>query len=178
MIDFGLSFQEGVAEDKGVDLYVLERAFLSTHPNTEKLFAEVTLRPSSVCWNFGSCQVLASYSREAGAGSGEVLKKFEEIRMRGRKRTMVGWAWMANQYILPQSSLRRKILFLYHFFWHSCSRALNSATHYLFFQISILRSQWPNVRLCCSSVAKENLAKIILLTYSPPGWENRPRLSG
>ena len=41
MIDFGLSFQEGVAEDKGVDLYVLERAFLSTHPNTEKLFAEV-----------------------------------------------------------------------------------------------------------------------------------------
>ena len=46
MIDFGLSFQEGVAEDKGVDLYVLERAFLSTHPNTEKLFAEVTLRPS------------------------------------------------------------------------------------------------------------------------------------
>ena len=48
MIDFGLSFQEGVAEDKGVDLYVLERAFLSTHPNTEKLFAEVTLRPSSV----------------------------------------------------------------------------------------------------------------------------------
>ena len=47
MIDFGLSFQEGVAEDKGVDLYVLERAFLSTHPNTEKLFAEVTLKPSS-----------------------------------------------------------------------------------------------------------------------------------
>ena len=43
MIDFGLSFQEGVAEDKGVDLYVLERAFLSTHPNTEKLFAEVMI---------------------------------------------------------------------------------------------------------------------------------------
>ena len=41
VIDFGLSFQEGVAEDKGVDLYVLERAFLSTHPNTETLFAEV-----------------------------------------------------------------------------------------------------------------------------------------
>ena len=43
VIDFGLSFQEGVAEDKGVDLYVLERAFLSTHPNTEKLFAEVII---------------------------------------------------------------------------------------------------------------------------------------
>ena len=28
MIDFGLSFMEGTPEDKGVDLYVLERAFL------------------------------------------------------------------------------------------------------------------------------------------------------
>jgi len=74
VIDFGLSFQEGVAEDKGVDLYVLERAFLSTHPNTEKLFAEV----------------LEAYSADAGAASTEVLKKFEEIRMRGRKRTMLG----------------------------------------------------------------------------------------
>jgi len=74
VIDFGLSYQEGVAEDKGVDLYVLERAFLSTHPNTETLFAEV----------------LEAYSKDAGAASGEVLKKFEEIRMRGRKRTMVG----------------------------------------------------------------------------------------
>jgi len=74
VIDFGLSFQEGVAEDKGVDLYVLERAFLSTHPNTEKLFAEV----------------LEAYSADAGAASAEVLKKFEEIRMRGRKRTMLG----------------------------------------------------------------------------------------
>ena len=26
---------------QGVDLYVLERAFLSTHPNTEELFAKV-----------------------------------------------------------------------------------------------------------------------------------------
>ncbi len=38
LIDFGLGFAEGSAEDKGVDLYVLERAMLSTHPNTEHLF--------------------------------------------------------------------------------------------------------------------------------------------
>lgn len=74
VIDFGLSFQEGVAEDKGVDLYVLERAFLSTHPNTELLFAEV----------------MQAYTIETGNSSGDVIKKFEEIRMRGRKRTMVG----------------------------------------------------------------------------------------
>jgi len=74
MIDFGLSFQEGVAEDKGVDLYVLERAFLSTHPNTEELFEEI----------------LEAYKNKAGKQAGEVVKKFEEIRLRGRKRTMVG----------------------------------------------------------------------------------------
>ena len=74
MIDFGLSFQEGVAEDKGVDLYVLERAFLSTHPNTEEIFEEI----------------LDAYKKKAGKQAGEVFKKFEEIRLRGRKRTMVG----------------------------------------------------------------------------------------
>lgn len=74
MIDFGLSFQEGVAEDKGVDLYVLERAFLSTHPNTEELFAEI----------------LEAYKKKSGKQAGEVIKKFDEIRLRGRKRTMLG----------------------------------------------------------------------------------------
>ena len=74
MIDFGLSFQEGSAEDKGVDLYVLERALLSTHPNTEWLFQEI-------------CD---SYKKSSGSQAGEIVKKFEDIRMRGRKRTMVG----------------------------------------------------------------------------------------
>lgn len=75
MIDFGLSFQEGSAEDKGVDLYVLERALVSTHPNTEWLFQEIT----------------AGYREASSAGSAaEVIRKFEDIRMRGRKRTMVG----------------------------------------------------------------------------------------
>ena len=74
MIDFGLSSQEGSAEDKGVDLYVLERALLSTHPNTEWLFQEM----------------MDHYKLQYGKGMGEVVRKFEEIRLRGRKRTMVG----------------------------------------------------------------------------------------
>jgi len=41
MIDFGLSFTSTLAEDKAVDLYVLERAFSSTHPGSEGLFEEV-----------------------------------------------------------------------------------------------------------------------------------------
>lgn len=31
LIDFGLSFTSTIPEDKGVDLYVLERALLSMH---------------------------------------------------------------------------------------------------------------------------------------------------
>jgi hypothetical protein len=39
MIDFGLSYVcvSKQSEDKAVDLYVLERAFLSTHPSSEKM---------------------------------------------------------------------------------------------------------------------------------------------
>jgi TP53 regulating kinase-like protein len=37
LIDFGLSSISTVVEDKAVDLYVLERAFISTHPGSEKL---------------------------------------------------------------------------------------------------------------------------------------------
>ena len=74
MIDFGLGYVENVAEDKGVDLYVLERALLSTHPRTEKFF-EV---------------LLASYTSVCGKSSQEVIRKLDEVRLRGRKRTMVG----------------------------------------------------------------------------------------
>merc|ERR1739838_1176622 len=74
LIDFGLSSLEGGAEDKGVDLYFLERALLSTHPGTEQLFS----------------QICDAYSQQGGKQAREVLAKFEEIRRRGRKRTMVG----------------------------------------------------------------------------------------
>ncbi len=73
MIDFGLSFVSALAEDKGVDLYVLERAFLSTHPNTEHQFQ----------------LLLDSYSK-ASKNAKAVICKLDEVRLRGRKRTMVG----------------------------------------------------------------------------------------
>ncbi|CAG5115719.1 unnamed protein product [Candidula unifasciata] len=76
LIDFGLSSCEASAEDKGVDLYVLERAFLSSHPHSQELFKTI----------------LTSYSAAASSGSkcSEALAKLEEVRQRGRKRTMVG----------------------------------------------------------------------------------------
>lgn len=73
IIDFGLASQGVHEEDRAVDLYVLERAFLSTHPRTEKLLDEV----------------LEGY-RQAFKGSKPVLRKLEDVRMRGRKRSMIG----------------------------------------------------------------------------------------
>ncbi|NWR75720.1 PRPK protein, partial [Centropus unirufus] len=73
LIDFGLSFISSLAEDKGVDLYVLEKAFLSTHPDTETVF-EVLLK---------------SYAAKSKK-SGPVIKKLDEVRLRGRKRSMIG----------------------------------------------------------------------------------------
>lgn len=41
LIDFGLSYHSTLVEDKAVDLYVLERAFASTHPDSEPMFSSV-----------------------------------------------------------------------------------------------------------------------------------------
>lgn len=40
LIDFGLGMTQPSVEDRAVDLYVLERAFLSTHPGSEQLVSE------------------------------------------------------------------------------------------------------------------------------------------
>ena len=73
IIDFGLSVQSLQDEDRAVDLYVLERALTSTHPTAEGLFEELLKA-------YG-----ASYK-----GANIALKKLVEVRMRGRKRSMVG----------------------------------------------------------------------------------------
>lgn len=73
-IDFGLSYTVVSSEDKGVDLYVLERALLSTHSNASELLP----------------LILEAYEKENQSESDHVMKKYEEVRARGRKRTMVG----------------------------------------------------------------------------------------
>jgi TP53 regulating kinase-like protein len=55
-------------------LYVLERALLSTHSTASEMFE----------------QILEGYRTEYKSGCKEVFSKFEEVRARGRKRTMVG----------------------------------------------------------------------------------------
>jgi TP53 regulating kinase and related kinases len=73
LIDFGLSCYSSSNEDKGVDLYVLERALISTHSTLPSLFDDI----------------LKEY-KATNPTSEETIKKFEEVRTRGRKRTMVG----------------------------------------------------------------------------------------
>ncbi|GAA5991421.1 hypothetical protein JCM10908_003306 [Rhodotorula pacifica] len=81
IIDFGLSSSSPMHEDRAVDLYVLERAFASTHP----------VLPGAVP-HFD--RVLAGYRdtlQSARRGEWErTEKRFEEVRLRGRKRSMLG----------------------------------------------------------------------------------------
>lgn len=74
LIDFGLSYVSGLVEDKAVDLYVLERAFSSTHPESEPLFASV----------------LKAYETKMGKEWVAVKRRLDDVRLRGRKRSMVG----------------------------------------------------------------------------------------
>ncbi|KAI6145659.1 kinase-like domain-containing protein [Pisolithus tinctorius] len=74
LIDFGLAYHSSLVEDKAVDLYVLERAFASTHPDAEPLFNSV----------------LASYAKRLGKHWSAIKKRLDDVRLRGRKRSMVG----------------------------------------------------------------------------------------
>uniref|UniRef100_A0A7S2V229 non-specific serine/threonine protein kinase n=1 Tax=Fibrocapsa japonica TaxID=94617 RepID=A0A7S2V229_9STRA len=73
VIDFGLGSMQPLVEDKAVDLYVLERAFLSTHAGSEPLVEEV----------------LQQY-KATSKKSDSVLARLADVRKRGRKRECFG----------------------------------------------------------------------------------------
>lgn len=84
LIDFGLSSYSGMAEDKAVDLYVLERAILSTH----SLFAEDYNK-----WlleGYEETHKQKQYGKNGTKKLVEVVRKLEDVRLRGRKRSMLG----------------------------------------------------------------------------------------
>ncbi|KAF8151535.1 kinase-like domain-containing protein [Crassisporium funariophilum] len=74
LIDFGLSYHSSLVEDKAVDLYVLERAFSSTHPDSEPLFASI----------------ITAYAHQMGKEWSPLSRRLDDVRLRGRKRSMVG----------------------------------------------------------------------------------------
>lgn len=74
LIDFGLSCVSNSVEDRAVDLYVLERAILSTHPSIgPTLFTSI----------------IQSYA-ESVSNSKDTLSKLAQVQLRGRKRDMIG----------------------------------------------------------------------------------------
>lgn len=74
LIDFGLSQLSTLSEDKAVDLYVLERSFGSAHP----LEADQLLE-----------SLLSSY-KDSSRRWCATMNRLADVRMRGRKRSMVG----------------------------------------------------------------------------------------
>lgn len=77
-IDFGLAYHTKTVEDRAVDLYVLERALLSTHANGEWLFEQV-LR------GYLNCPVIISLS-----DAKKVEQHLNNVRSRGRKKLAFG----------------------------------------------------------------------------------------
>lgn len=84
LIDFGLSAHSALAEDKAVDLYVLERAVLSTHSVHAEEYNKWLLQgyQEEQCKAFASVGGKKKYT--------ETVKKLEDVRLRGRKRSMLG----------------------------------------------------------------------------------------
>lgn len=78
LIDFGLGSQSDLAEDKAVDLYVLERAILSTHPKNSEQY---------IAWLMQGYE--EGYGKEKNKLQ-QLLKRYEDVRMRGRKRSQLG----------------------------------------------------------------------------------------
>lgn len=74
LIDFGLSCTSIMAEDKAVDMYVLERAISSTHPECSKQFFEY---------------IVKTYEAEA-KNAKATMSKLADVQLRGRKRDMIG----------------------------------------------------------------------------------------
>ena len=73
VIDFGLSFASSMEEDMAVDLYVMERAFNSSHPGKGHLLQVV----------------FDSYVKHSKIAE-KVMRRLKKVRSRGRKRSMVG----------------------------------------------------------------------------------------
>lgn len=74
-IDFGLSFISAQLEDKAVDLYVLERALLSTHSQHAEFIFD---------------NILKGFQTEYKTGYDQLLDRLNQVRLRGRKRSMIG----------------------------------------------------------------------------------------
>ena len=78
-IDFGLSSFSTSAEDRAVDLYVLERSLLTSGRDDASLFSNFLLEKYKKEMESTSISVITA-----------IINKLDEVKARGRKRDMVG----------------------------------------------------------------------------------------
>jgi TP53 regulating kinase and related kinases len=106
LIDFGLAKNTESAEERAVDLYVLERALISTHPTLPTSFIETLLDAyssfgndvesassssvSSKNGNGNSNDAKSSLSSSSSSAAAATLRRLEQVRQRGRKRECFG----------------------------------------------------------------------------------------
>lgn len=88
LIDFGLSYQSILPEDKAVDLYVLEKALGSTHPLFAEKYSQWILAGYQEGYQLKG--VRENNKKIYRSLLAEVLKRLEAVRLRGRKRSMIG----------------------------------------------------------------------------------------
>jgi TP53 regulating kinase-like protein len=91
LIDFGLSKSTFSVEEQAVDLYVLERALLSTHPELpENFFDHILEKYSSTTMSADDDENNKDGSKKRKNLSQTTLQRLEQVRMRGRKRECFG----------------------------------------------------------------------------------------
>lgn len=91
LIDFGLSKSTFSVEEQAVDLYVLERALLSTHPELpENFFDHILEKYSSTTMSADDDENNNDNSKKRKNLSQTTLQRLEQVRMRGRKRECFG----------------------------------------------------------------------------------------
>jgi TP53 regulating kinase-like protein len=83
LIDFGLSKSTSSVEEQAVDLYVLERALESTHPDLPENFFDMILKAYAGITNCESRNTEKKHQQTT-------LKRLEMVRQRGRKRECFG----------------------------------------------------------------------------------------
>jgi TP53 regulating kinase and related kinases len=98
LIDFGLAKSHTSSEERAVDLYVLERAVSSTHPDLPDSFLPTLLRAYEAYITTAEQQQQLAIANGSGSGGGVNVKKnqqgtlrrLEQVRQRGRKRECFG----------------------------------------------------------------------------------------
>lgn len=81
LIDFGLAKSTSSVEEQAVDLYVLERALQSTHPDLPENFFDTILQA------YADASSTTSTNKKTQTNT---LQRLEQVRLRGRKRECFG----------------------------------------------------------------------------------------